>query len=81
MLTRCHIIQRLDKGTSGAIVVATTGRAASLIGERLRKREFHKEYIGFCVGIPRGTSGYRYSGTLISNLDFDHAEKKQNPIT
>lgn len=75
-MIRCHIIQRLDKGTSGAIVVPITGRAASIIGEKLRKRDFEKEYIGFCKGIPKGSNGPRYSGSLVTALEFDFEEKR-----
>lgn len=75
-MTRCHIIQRLDKGTSGAMVVPTTAKAASIIGGKLRTRDFEKQYIGFCKGIPRGSKGPRYSGSLMTALEFDFEEKR-----
>lgn len=57
-------------------MVATSKAAASNLGEQFKYRKIVKEYIGFCQGIPRGSSGFRYSGTLISTLDFSIEEKK-----
>ncbi len=47
---RPGIVHRLDKNTSGIMIVAKTDRAHQLMSDLFSKREVHKEYIGICVG-------------------------------
>lgn len=49
-IERPGIVHRLDKNTSGIMIVAKTDRAHQLMSELFSKREVHKEYIGICVG-------------------------------
>ncbi len=49
---RPGIVHRLDKETSGAIVVAKTLRAHRMLGESFAGRHVKKEYLAVCVGNP-----------------------------
>ena len=53
-----HPVNRLDKGTTGLMVVAKSGYVHNLLRRMLHTREFYREYRGICVGCPspeRGT--------------------------
>jgi 23S rRNA-/tRNA-specific pseudouridylate synthase len=63
------------------MIVATSKHAASALGEKLKDREVDKEYLGICQGLPKGSLGYRYSGSLTSSLDFSPAERRYSHIT
>jgi 23S rRNA-/tRNA-specific pseudouridylate synthase len=52
-----YIIHRLDKDTSGAIIVAKTHRAASQLSQTIRNRELSKIYIAIVHGIPQESFG------------------------
>lgn len=52
-----HIITRLDKDTTGAVLVAKDPHAAAIMTEQMKKRKIYKEYIAFTDGIPKLTSG------------------------
>jgi 23S rRNA pseudouridine1911/1915/1917 synthase len=54
-LPRAGIIHRLDKNTSGLLVVARTERALTALGRQLMGRSVTREYLAICVG--RLTSG------------------------
>lgn len=47
---RPGIVHRLDKNTSGIMIVAKSDKAHQLMSDLFSKREVHKEYIGVCVG-------------------------------
>lgn len=47
---RPGIVHRLDKNTSGIMVVAKNDNAHQLMSDLFSKREVHKEYVGICVG-------------------------------
>lgn len=72
-----RIAQRLDKNTSGAIVVCKTKKFASYYSELLRKRsDIDKRYIGIVEGVPARTLKYLKSSqqfklAKISNYDID----------
>ena len=54
---RKGIVQRLDVGTSGAMVVAASERAYSLLKRAFREREVDKTYHALVQGHPDPTSG------------------------
>jgi 23S rRNA pseudouridine1911/1915/1917 synthase len=45
-----RMINRLDRETSGLVVVAKTGDAAKTLGKAVLRREIEKEYIAICRG-------------------------------
>lgn len=47
---RPGIVHRLDKSTSGIIMVAKNDNAHQLMGNLFQEREIKKEYTGFCIG-------------------------------
>lgn len=47
-----HPVHRLDKGTSGVLLLARDARAASLLGSAFMAREADKRYLAFVRGWP-----------------------------
>ena len=45
-----RMINRLDRETSGLVVVAKNERAARILGKQVLRREIQKEYIAICWG-------------------------------
>jgi 23S rRNA pseudouridine1911/1915/1917 synthase len=54
---RPGIVHRLDKGTSGAVVIARTDAAHKKLVEEFREREVEKTYLALVHGRVRGESG------------------------
>ena len=54
---RPGIVHRLDKDTSGVIVVAKTEKAMKLLANQFKQREIHKEYLAIVQGILSPSSG------------------------
>lgn len=54
---RPGIVHRLDKGTSGVLLVAKTNRVHALLANAFAERTIHKEYIGLCIGRPNEEVG------------------------
>ena len=54
---RVGIVHRLDKDTSGLIVVAKSEEIHEALGEQFRNREVHKSYVALVHGIPRENKG------------------------
>ena len=54
---RPGIVHRLDKDTSGLIVVAKTEKAHHDISSQIKGREVHKGYLALTVGVPPQDSG------------------------
>jgi len=48
---RPGIVHRLDKDTSGVIVVAKTEAALSALADQFKRREIHKEYLAIVRGV------------------------------
>ena len=55
--SRIGIVHRLDKDTSGLIVVAKNEEIHEALSAQFRDREVYKSYIALVHGIPRETSG------------------------
>ena len=49
---RPGIVHRLDRDTSGVIVVAKTDRAHMRLAEQFERRDVSKEYFALCAGVP-----------------------------
>ena len=54
---RPRLVHRLDKDTSGVLVLARTATAAAALARAFRSREVHKLYWAVVVGVPRPSSG------------------------
>ncbi len=54
---RPKLVHRLDKDTSGVMVVARTLQAARKLGEAFRKKDSRKIYWAITVGVPRPMEG------------------------
>ena len=52
-----HVVNRLDKGTTGLMAVAKSGYVHDLLRKRLHTPDFYREYRGVCVGCPEPPSG------------------------
>jgi 23S rRNA pseudouridine1911/1915/1917 synthase len=53
-IPRAGIVHRLDKDTSGLLVVARTLRAHAALVAALEARDIHREYEAVCVGVMTG---------------------------
>jgi 23S rRNA pseudouridine1911/1915/1917 synthase len=54
---RCGIVHRLDKDTSGVMLVAKDVATHAALAEAFRAREVGKEYVAFVHGVPRRPEG------------------------
>ncbi|HYT32852.1 MAG TPA: pseudouridine synthase, partial [Thermoanaerobaculia bacterium] len=54
---RPGIIHRLDRATSGVLVVAKTDLAHASLSRQMKKRSMKKEYLALVAGIPRVRKG------------------------
>ncbi len=54
---RPGIVHRLDRDTTGAIVVAKSDAAHRGLAEQFAERHLHKEYVALASGVPRLLSG------------------------
>lgn len=52
-----HIITRLDRETSGVVLIAKNPRAAALLSEDIKNGKIKKEYIAIVNGIPEYSEG------------------------
>ena len=46
-------VNRLDKDTSGIVLIAKDMLTASLLGEQMKKRKIIKKYLALCKGVPK----------------------------
>ena len=53
-LPRAGIVHRLDKDTSGLLVIARTPRAQTALSRQLLARAVAREYLAICVGVMTG---------------------------
>lgn len=54
---RLGIVHRLDKDTSGVLLIARTADALAELGRQFRSREVEKCYLALVSGVPRRASG------------------------
>ena len=59
-LPRAGIIHRLDKDTSGLLVVARTPRAHTALARQLLARSVARDYLAICVGVMTGGGRYNF---------------------
>lgn len=68
------LVHRLDKGTSGAMLVAKNLETARFIVKQFAQHKITKIYFGLCVGIPRSSANPKHlnlSGKMTTNLDWN----------
>ena len=54
---RPGLVHRLDRDTSGLLVVAKTDEALSALGIAMKARRIHREYLGLVHGVPQHAQG------------------------
>jgi 23S rRNA pseudouridine1911/1915/1917 synthase len=54
---RPGIVHRLDRGTSGVLLVAKTDRAHASLSRQMKKRAIEKEYLAVVAGVPKVRKG------------------------
>ena len=54
---RAGLVHRLDRDTSGLLLVAKTPAALSTLGKAMKKRYIEREYLGLVAGIPDAEKG------------------------
>ncbi len=54
---RPRLVHRLDKDTSGVLLLARSAKAAAKLAEALRKRDAHKLYWALVMGVPEHRMG------------------------
>ncbi len=54
-LPRAGIVHRLDKDTSGLMVVARNHRSMNLLSRQIKERSVRREYLAIVHGVPPGT--------------------------
>jgi 23S rRNA pseudouridine1911/1915/1917 synthase len=68
---RPGIVHRLDKDTSGVIIVAKTNQAHMTLAKAFSSRKVAKTYYGFCIGKPREPEGI---------IDLSLGKSRSNPM-
>ena len=54
---RPGIVHRLDRGTSGLMIIAKNDAAQAALNHKFAAREIQKTYLGICTGIPNPMEG------------------------
>lgn len=75
MLPRAGIVHRLDKDTTGLMVVAKTLEAHASLTEQLQARDVSREYLALVLG--QVVAG----GTIEANIGRHHVDRKRQAVT
>ncbi len=51
------LVHRLDKDTSGLLVLARKANIAAELSEIIKRKNFHKTYLALCLNVPKNMSG------------------------
>jgi 23S rRNA pseudouridine1911/1915/1917 synthase len=68
-LPRAGLIHRLDKDTSGLLVIARTAEAQTSLARQLMARTMSREYLTVCVGVMTG------GGTIDAPIGRNHSDR------
>jgi 23S rRNA pseudouridine1911/1915/1917 synthase len=68
-LPRAGLIHRLDKDTSGLLVIARTAEAQTSLARQLMARSMSREYVAVCVGVMTG------GGTIDAPIGRNHSDR------
>ncbi len=74
--TRPGIVHRLDKDTSGILIIAKTESAYNYLVSQFKERSISKTYIGIVFGIPD-----RESGQIVLNIGRHASMRKKMTVT
>ncbi len=74
-IERPGIVHRLDKDTTGLLVVAKTDRAHLALSLAFRRREVEKTYLAVCYGRPQPTEG-----VIEGDIDRDPRHRQQMAV-
>jgi 23S rRNA pseudouridine1911/1915/1917 synthase len=72
---RPGIVHRLDRDTSGLMIVARNSRAHAGLSEMIRKREVQRIYLALVEGVPRSRTG-----TIDAPLGRDHRVPERRAV-
>ena len=67
---RPGIVHRLDKNTTGLMVVAKTQEAFEVLTKMIQAHDFTRKYLAICNGTPR-----LQAGMIKVNIDIDHHDR------
>jgi len=73
-----RLVHRLDRDTTGVLVVARTRKAAADLGASFRARSTKKIYWALCAGVPRVKQG-RIS-TFLAKGEDEHGDQKMKVV-
>lgn len=73
---RPGIVHRIDKNTSGLLIVAKNDTAHLNLAEQIKTHSFTREYVGICVGRFK-----EYSGTVDAPIGRDRLDRKKMCVT
>ena len=82
---RC--INRLDRDTTGLLIVAKHQLSASILSDMVRKREIHRKYLAIVEGIPpeKGTIsapiGRKEGSAILREVNFETGEPARTHFT
>lgn len=69
---RPGIVHRIDKDTSGLLVIAKNDRAHASLAQQFKNKTTERKYLAICFGIPK-----KESGTIQSHLDRHPKDRKK----
>ncbi|RZI45626.1 RluA family pseudouridine synthase [Rickettsiales endosymbiont of Peranema trichophorum] len=69
---RPRLVHRLDRNTTGVLIIARTREAASLVSESIRNHMMSKEYIAILHGVPQPMTGQITAPILLRS---EHVEQ------
>lgn len=72
---RPGIVHRLDKNTTGLMVVAKTISAYNALTQMMQNREITKKYLALCFGKPR-----LLAGTIRANIGIDPSDRTKRKV-
>ena len=70
-LVRPKLVHRIDKKTSGLIIVARNLEYAQNLGQQFKSRKIKKEYLLLINGCPRITNGFINTPIILNNKRLD----------
>ncbi len=73
---RPGLVHRLDKDTSGVIILAKNDRAHQFLQDQFRQRQVRKEYLGLVVGTPPAPRG-----RIDAPIERDPAHRQRMKVT
>jgi 23S rRNA pseudouridine1911/1915/1917 synthase len=75
-VSRPGIVHRLDKDTSGVLIVAKNPRSLEFLAKQFRNRQAHKRYLAILRGAPKASEG-----SIDTFLARDPAERKRFAVS